>query len=100
MTNSDLELGTRRHKRIRTLKAGRVYYHVGRAAINCTIRDLTNEGAHLKFEHIFSGPDRLEFQIGYGDLVEARIGCQVRWRRDKEIGIRFDELQSVTPKIL
>jgi len=100
MTTLDLEHDARRDKRIRTLKSGCVYFYDGRSAINCTIRDITNEGAQLVFEHQCSVPDRIELQIGHGDFIEARVGCQVRWRRDKQIGVYFDESQIVRPRIL
>ena len=100
MANFDFGIDARRSKRIRTLKSGCVYFNDRRAAIDCTIRDITNDGAHLVFEYLFSGPDHIELQIGRGDLIKARIGCRVRWRRGNQIGIYFDEIQSVRPRLI
>jgi two-component system cell cycle response regulator len=100
MPHEKTEPEPRLSRRIRTLKVGRVYYLDGIVSTDCTIRDLTNHGARLKFEHPFDGPDHLEFQLGFGEIVTARFECGVRWRRGNEIGVLFNEPHDVAPKII
>ena len=99
MTNSQTETESRQARRIRTLKSGCVYFLNGHVATDCIIRNLTREGARLEFEHPFEGPTLLMLQVGIGDLVNAKIDCQVRWRRGNHIGVFFNKPQDVVPTI-
>lgn len=99
---SKKESGTelRFDRRIRTLKAGRLFSMDGMASLDCVIRDLTNQGARLEFDHPFEGSSMVELQIGLGDLIEGPFECQVQWRRGNQIGLVFNESHDVAPKIL
>ncbi len=86
----------RRARRPRVLLAGRLAYGPDWLTVDCTIRDLTPEGARLKL----AGSAMLSGQI---TLIEVGSGvshaCEVTWRRLPEIGVRFlssDDLTSGT----
>jgi len=95
----------RESRRIRTFKTGCIINADHTSTMTCRIRDLTNKGARLEFSHAFTeghsftNNDRFLLQIGMGDLVQARVECEVRWRRGKQIGVLFAEEQDIAPKI-
>jgi hypothetical protein len=74
-------------RRRRVLKSGRIFYDKGLSVADCTVRDLSDEGARLRVgsntPHI---PDRFELAIPY----EARRRCVVVWRSMNELGVAFE----------
>lgn len=79
----------RREQRRRVYRGGRVYYHNHHKSQDCVIRDLSMNGARIEFEHPHIGPRLLTLQIGSGDLVKARVSCDVKWRKGKWMGVEF-----------
>jgi hypothetical protein len=72
-------------QRRRVLKAGTISFGGG-GAITCRIRNLSETGAALDVESPVGIPDQLTL------LVEAEHTsrhCQVVWRKEKKIGVRF-----------
>ncbi|ABE62345.1 PilZ domain-containing protein [Nitrobacter sp. NHB1] len=70
--------------RSRVLKAGTIEVHGG--AIDCTVRNLSQDGAALDVASPVGIPD--EFTL----LMPAdhkRHQCRVIWRKEKRIGVRF-----------
>ena len=83
----------RRARRPRVLLSGRLVYGPDRLTQDCTIRDLTPEGARLKLtgSAVLSGPVTLiEVGAGMSHL------CEVTWRRLPEIGVRFQSSEDLT----
>ena len=76
----------RRSQRPRVLLAGRLIYGDAWMTIDCTIRDLTPDGAKLRL----SGPAALPPQV---TLIEIGSGmahaCEVTWRRLPDLGLKF-----------
>ncbi len=105
MAKTETEHDFRESRRIRTLKTGCIINADHTSTITCRIRDLTNKGARLEFSHAFTeghtftNQDRLLLQIGDRDFIQARVECEVRWRRGNQIGVLFDEEQDIAPRV-
>lgn len=75
----------RQAQRRSTLKGGRIVFNAGRSTINCTVRNLSSQGAKLQVASVVGIPDTF-------DLVlegHARQPCRVAWRSLKELGVAF-----------
>ena len=76
----------RRVPRHRTLKSGKIVVHSGRWVVDCTVRNLSTQGALLVVRSHASIPERF-------DLVLERTGehhpCRVAWRGDDRLGVEF-----------
>lgn len=72
--------------RRRMLKSGKIAYNDRHVTIGCAVRDISATGARLRVEGSVSAPDTFELLIQL-DGLEAN--CQVVWRRDADIGVRF-----------
>jgi len=93
VTASDSKLGmvlpaqyTPRMPRRRVLKSGIIAFNDRFSALPCTVRDLSGTGAHLRVEGTVNVPNTFELII---ELDGLEASCQVVWRKDKEIGVRF-----------
>jgi diguanylate cyclase (GGDEF)-like protein len=76
----------RRERRHRILKRGQIVINELHSVIDCTIRDLTPEGARLRFDGHFAAPEQFDLLIlGSGATKRARL----RWQRGKELGVQF-----------
>jgi hypothetical protein len=76
----------RRAPRRRVLKAGIVAYNDRHSTLPCSVRDLSATGARVRVEGSISAPDTFELLIPI-DGLEAN--CQVVWRSDADVGVRF-----------
>lgn len=77
----------RQSPRRRTLKTGIVIYGGYLFVLNCSVRDLSTEGAQLRFTPGTAVPDRFVLVLPSDDVVfEAMI---VR-RSGNEVGVRFE----------
>lgn len=79
-------LEQRRARRPRVLLTGKVVHGAAWLTVDCTIRDLTEDGARLRL----SGPAALSaplvlIEVGSGRAHE----CEVTWRRLPEVGVKF-----------
>jgi len=72
--------------RQRTFLKGTLYYDNRQASIDCVIRDLSDSGARLMFEHAAIVPDNVELFI---PQKQQTLQACVRRRGLKEIGIEF-----------
>jgi hypothetical protein len=82
--------------RRRVLKSGTIAFHQRFSSIPCVVRDLSSTGAHLRVEGTINVPNSFDLIV---DLDGLEAGCEVVWRRNKEIGVRFvSPPRSVTPK--
>jgi hypothetical protein len=71
--------------RHRVLKAGTIEF--GGGGIDCTVRNLSENGAALDVVSPLGIPDHFELVI-VADHV--RKPCRVIWRKEKRIGIAFE----------
>jgi hypothetical protein len=82
--------------RRRMLKSGKIAYSDRHVTIGCTVRDMSATGARLRVEGSVTAPDTFELLIAL-DGLEAN--CQVVWRRETDIGVRFiGAARTVAPK--
>jgi hypothetical protein len=75
-----------RTPRHRVLKGGRIVFNRRTSVIDCTVRNLSAGGAHLHVGDILGVPDHFTLFI---DLDKTEKECEVVWRRERQLGIRF-----------
>jgi hypothetical protein len=77
---------SRAEHRPRTLKRGQVRIDGGKSLIDCTIRDLSETGAKLRFENVFPLPAQFDLFI-----VDANAVWPARnaWQKGAEAGVEF-----------
>jgi hypothetical protein len=73
--------------RHRVLKAGTIEF--GGDALPCTVRNLSATGAALEINSPLWFPDRFVLAVASEGL---RKPCHIVWRKEKRIGIAFDEV--------
>ena len=76
----------RREPRQRVLKGGTLIFNRGYGALECVVRNRSENGAKLAFGDTAAVPARFDLRIG-GD--EATLDAQVRWRTMTNIGVSF-----------
>ncbi len=81
--------------RHRTFFKGTVYYDNRRASIECVIRDMSDSGARLTFDHPVNVPDYIELFIPHKQEV---LRARVRRRALNEIGIAFEIERADEPR--
>jgi len=72
--------------RHRVLKAGTIEF--GGGAIDCTIRNLSENGAALEVASPVGIPDQFDLVVPAEHLHRR---CRVIWRKQKRIGVAFVE---------
>ena len=71
--------------RLRALKGGSILFGTA-AAIDCTIRNMSETGAALEVESPVGIPDDFDLLI---KPERIKRNCRVAWRSAKRIGVRF-----------
>ncbi len=72
--------------RRRVLKAGVIAFNNRYVTYNCTVRDLSDTGARLRVDDVTVIPASFELII---DLDGFEAPCEVTWRRQHEVGVKF-----------
>ena len=80
--------------RRRVLKSGVIAFNDRFSALPCVVRNLSPSGAHLRVEGTINVPNTFELLVEL-DGLEAQ--CEVVWRKDKEIGVRFTSPPRMAP---
>ena len=78
------ETERRRAQRHRTFKAGKIVLHHGTSVIDCTIKNLSPEGAAVAVESAATLP--AEFDLEFDG---EKRHCTVAWRRLDRVGVKF-----------
>ena len=65
---------------------GCIYFNNRRSALDCLIRDISNEGAKLIFSDIVNIPDVVDLYI---PQKEQTLRVHVEWRQGQEVGVAF-----------
>src|ERR1700694_1817389 len=81
--------------RHRTFLKGTLYYDNRRASIDCVIRDMSDSGARLTFDHPATVPDNVELFILH---KQQTVRARVQRRGPNEIGIAFEIDRSLEPR--
>ena len=76
----------RRAVRRRVLKAGVIAFKNHQSTLNCTVRDISANGARLRVEGLMYAPDTFDLMVVV-DGFEAE--CQVVRRSGNELAVRF-----------
>ncbi len=76
----------RQHPRIRSFLRGEIVHSGGAIRIECTVRDLSNEGARMQVPRSVPLPDPFDLQVPQRHLLER---CSIIWRHGDEVGVRF-----------
>lgn len=79
-----------RHK---SFLQGRIYFNNRRSAVDCLIRDISDQGAHIIFSDTISIPDVVDFYVPQKDQT---LRARVEWRHGEEAGLSFE--QAVVPQ--
>jgi len=66
---------------------GRIFFNNRRTSLDCLIRDLSEQGAKLKFFSAVATPDVVELYIPNKD---ESYRARVQWRVGDDVGVVFD----------
>ena len=81
--------------RQRTFLKGTVYYDNRRASIEGVIRDISDSGARITFEHAVIVPDNVELFIPHR---QETLRARVQRRGPQEIGVAFEIDRALEPR--
>jgi len=81
--------------RQRTFLKGTLYYDNRRASIECVVRDLSDSGARLTFEHPVTVPDNVELFIPH---KQQTLRARVQRRGSNDVGVTFEIDRSDGPR--
>jgi hypothetical protein len=70
--------------RHRTFKAGKIILHNGSSVIDCTVRNISAEGAAITVPNAATVPAEFELQFD-----NEKRPCIVAWRRLDRMGVKF-----------
>jgi hypothetical protein len=76
----------RNSARLKSFLHGRIYFNNRRSAIDCLIRDVSDDGAKLIFSQTTSIPDAVDLYIPQKDQT---LRARVQWRSGDEVGVAF-----------
>lgn len=76
----------RRSLRRRALKGARIVFNHGASSLSCLVRNLSEGGARPEVESSLGVPQTFVLYFSEG---EAHQDCEVAWRKEKAIGVRF-----------
>lgn len=72
--------------RRRALKAGIIAFQGHFITYRCTVREISDTGARIRVDDVLLIPDNFDLLI---ELDAVEYSCNVVWRRQNDIGIRF-----------
>jgi hypothetical protein len=75
----------RQSARARTLKGARILFNQHRSVIDCTVRNLSPNGACLAVASAVGIPDR--FEVMFAD--QSVRACRVVWHKERQLGVEF-----------
>jgi hypothetical protein len=80
-------MGERRHtRRQKSFLRGFVEFDKRRGAMNCLIRDLSDDGAHIIFSESVAIPNVIDLHIPQKNKT---LRAKVEWRHGDQIGLSF-----------
>jgi hypothetical protein len=82
----------RRGGRVRTLKSAKILFNNHYSVIDCTVRNLSSSGACLQVASSVGIPERFDMI-----LDGMTRPCRTVWRRERQLGVEFQEGQSAHP---
>ena len=82
----------RAEKRRRQLKSGSIVFNRAASVYDCVVRNVSPAGACLALPSPQTVPAQFELRTEAG-----RHGCEVIWRGDDRIGVKFDDYSKFRP---
>ena len=82
----------RQYRRTKSFLRGLIYDCRKRGAMDCMIRDLSEDGARIALSDTVALPDVIELDIPQREL---RRRARVVWRRNDEVGLCFSQVDRV-----
>jgi hypothetical protein len=79
----------RAHPRMPTVERGRLLSLDGRCNYDCAIVDVSEGGARIRVREIGLVPSRVYLYVTSSSEI---FDCEVRWRGDGEVGLRFSDV--------
>jgi PilZ domain len=76
----------RAHPRHRTLKAGKIVFNHRFCVVDCTVRNLSADGACLQVPSTLGIPDDFDLLI---EPEKATHTCRVAWKNETRMGVTF-----------
>ena len=83
---SMIESDRRSQRRSRVLKTGKLIFQHRTIVVDCSVRDLTPEGAHIRMADAHPLPAELELLVPSVRLIYP---AKVRWQKGTEAGLSF-----------
>ena len=76
----------RSSRRTRTLRSGKILFNDKRSVVDCTVRNISADGACLQVESVRDIP--AEFSLAVEGL-EASKACRLIWQSDRRLCVAF-----------
>jgi hypothetical protein len=76
----------RKHPRVRTLKSGKIIFNQKSSILDCTIRNLSKQGACLEMPSTLGIPPYFELLFVADRTVRS---CDVAWITETRMGVSF-----------
>ena len=77
--------------RLRRLKSAKVIFNNASSIIDCVLRDISDTGAKLETENAPHLPKNIILKVG----DEQSFDCEVMWRSERPLGVRFRNNESL-----
>ena len=90
--DNNAETANRRDSlRLRRLKSAKVVFNNASSIIDCVLRDISDTGAKLETESAPHLPKNITLKVG----DEQSFDCEVMWRSERQLGVRFRNNESL-----
>jgi len=76
----------RRVPRYRTLKSGKIVVQSGRWVVDCTVRNLSTQGALLLVRSLAAIPEKFDLVL---ETTGEHHSCRIAWRGEDRLGVEF-----------
>jgi hypothetical protein len=82
--------------RLKSFLQGRIFFNHRRSSVDCLVRDISEQGAKLKFSETIAVPEVMELYIPNKDeFFRARL----QWRTGDEVGVAFEPEEMASPAL-
>ena len=75
--------------RHRTLKSGKIVIQAHRSVVDCTVRNLSTQGALLMVASLAGIPEKFDLLL---DANHEQHACRVAWRGEDRLGVEFNKI--------
>ncbi len=86
----------RKSSRQKSFLHGRIFFNNRRTSVDCLVRDLSEQGAKLRFSAAIATPELIELHIPNRD---ESYRARVQWRTGDDMGVIFDIEDAAPPLV-